>query len=182
MHYWHSEYYIRTVRADNKDPLTAFLNDIGIPNEPDAMAPNTSTVFSFPIKAPEGAISGRDVSAIDHLNIWKVYKKHWTEHNPSITIQVKDDEWVDVAAWIYENWDDVGGLSFLPFSDHVYEQAPYQEITAEEYVDLKDKMPESIRWSDLALYELIDSTTGSQELACTAGECDTVDLVSVDAV
>ena len=181
MHYWHSAYYIRTVRADNKDPLTAFLNDIGIPNEPDAMAPNTSTVFSFPIKAPDSAISGREVSAIEHLNIWKVYKKHWTEHNPSITIQVKDDEWVDVASWVYENWDDVGGLSFLPFSDHVYEQAPYQDITKEEYDEWKSKMPETIRWSDLSLYELIDSTTGSQELACVASEnCDVVDIVSVN--
>jgi ribonucleoside-triphosphate reductase len=181
MHYWHSAYYIRTVRADNKDPLTAFLNDIGIPNEPDAMAPNTSTVFSFPVKAPEGAQSGREVSAIDHLNIWKVYKKHWTEHNPSITIQVKDDEWVDVASWVYENWEDVGGLSFLPFSDHVYEQAPYQDITKEEYEAAVAKMPESIRWSDLSLYELIDSTTGSQELACVAGDCDVVDLTSSTA-
>ena len=178
MHYWHSPYYIRTVRADNKDPLTAFLNDIGIPNEPDVMAPNTSTVFSFPIKAPEGARSGREVSAIEHLNIWKVYKKHWTEHNPSITIQVKDDEWVEVASWVYENWEDVGGLSFLPFSDHVYEQAPYQDITKEEYELLKSKMPETIRWSDLSLYELIDSTTGTQELACVAGACDVVDLTS----
>lgn len=183
MHYWHSPYYIRTVRADNKDPLTVFLNDIGIPNEPDAMAPNTSTVFSFPIKAPEGVTSGREVSAIDHLNIWKVYKKDWTEHNPSITIQVKDEEWVDVASWVYENWEDVGGLSFLPFSDHVYEQAPYQDITEEEYNEWKSQMPETIRWSDLSLYELIDSTTGSQELACVASEnCDVVDITSVATV
>jgi ribonucleoside-diphosphate reductase alpha chain len=182
MHYWHSSYYIRTVRADNKDPLTAFLKDIGIPSEPDAMSPNTSTVFSFPIKAPSHARSGREVSAIEHLNIWKVYKKHWTEHNPSITVSVKDDEWVDVAAWVYENWDDVGGLSFLPFSDHVYEQAPYQDITKEQYEEMESKMPKSIRWSDLSLYELIDSTTGSQELACVAGDCTIVDLSSSDAV
>jgi ribonucleoside-diphosphate reductase alpha chain len=178
MHYWHSEYYIRTVRADNKDPLTAFLQDIGIPSEPDTMAPNTSTIFSFPIAAPEGARSGREVSAIEHLNIWKVYKKHWTEHNPSITVSVKDEEWVEVAAWVYDNWEDVGGLSFLPFSDHVYEQAPYQEITAEEYQELKSKMPVTIPWENLSLYELIDSTTGSQELACSAGECEVVDIGS----
>jgi ribonucleoside-diphosphate reductase alpha chain len=178
MHYWHSEYYIRTVRADNKDPLTAFLQDIGIPSEPDAMALNTSTVFSFPIAAPEGARSGREVSAIEHLNIWKIYKKHWTEHNPSITVSVKDNEWVEVAAWVYDNWEDVGGLSFLPFSDHVYEQAPYQEITAEEYQELKSKMPVTIPWENLSLYELIDGTTGSQELACSAGECEVVDISS----
>jgi ribonucleoside-diphosphate reductase alpha chain len=182
MHYWHSPHYIRTVRADNKDPLTVFLKETGVPYEADVMAPDTSTVFSFPIKAPADAISGRDVSAIDHLNIWKVYKKHWTEHNPSITIQVKDDEWVEVAAWIYDNWEDVGGLSFLPFSDHVYEQAPYQEITEEEYNEWKSKMPAEIRWNDLALYELIDSTTSSQELACVANSCDVVDISSASEV
>ena len=179
MHYWHSEYYIRTVRADNKDPLTAFLQDIGIPSEPDTMAPNTSTVFSFPIAAPANARSGRSVSAIEHLNIWKIYKKHWTEHNPSITVSVKDDEWVEVAAWVYDNWEDVGGLSFLPFSDHIYEQAPYQEITAEEYQELKSKMPVTIPWENLSLYELIDGTTGSQELACVANSCETVDITPV---
>jgi ribonucleoside-diphosphate reductase alpha chain len=178
MHFWYSNFYIRTVRADNKDPLTVFLKEIGIPYEADLMAPETSTVFSFPIKAPENAKVGRDISAIDHLNIWKVYKKHWTEHNPSITVSVRDEEWVDVAAWIYENWEDVGGLSFLPYDDHTYQQAPYQPVSEEEYNALKAKMPAEIRWSDLALYELIDSTTGSQELACTAGNCDVVDLTS----
>lgn len=183
MHYWHSPYYIRTVRADNKDPLTTFLQDVGIPNEPDVMSPETSVVFSFPIAAPETAISGRTVSAIDHLNLWKIYKKHWTEHNPSITVTVRDEEWVEVAAWVYDNWEDVGGLSFLPFSDHVYEQAPYQDISEEEYLELVAKMPDKINWSNLSLYELVDSTTGSQELACVASTgCEVVDLVSAPEV
>jgi ribonucleoside-diphosphate reductase alpha chain len=180
MHYWYSDYYIRTVRADNKDPLTVFLKEIGIPFEADVMAPETSTVFSFPRKAPETAIIGRDVSAIDHLNIWKVYKKHWTEHNPSITVSVRDEEWVEVAAWIYDNWEDVGGLSFLPYNDHVYQQAPYQSISEAEYNEISSRMPEKINWKDLALYELVDSTTGSQELACVASTgCEVVDVSSV---
>jgi ribonucleoside-diphosphate reductase alpha chain len=182
MHYWYAEHYIRTVRADNKDPLTVFLKEIGIPYESDLMAPETSTVFSFPIKAPEGARTGRDVGAIEHLDIWKVYKKHWTEHNPSITVSVRDEEWVEVASWIYDNWEDVGGLSFLPYDDHTYQQAPYQPISNKEYDALKAKMPAEIRWSDLALYELIDSTTGTQELACAAGNCDVVDLTSATEI
>lgn len=179
MHFWYSDYYIRTVRADNKDPLTMFMADCGVPNEPDQMAPETSTVFSFPTKAPADAISGRDVRAVEHLELWKVYKLNWTEHNPSITVSVRDDEWIEVASWIYKNWDCVGGLSFLPYDDHIYDQAPYQAITAEEYQQMKDQMPDAIEWSNLALYELVDSTTGSQELACVAGSCDVVDVVSV---
>jgi ribonucleoside-diphosphate reductase alpha chain len=178
MHFWYNKHYIRTVRADNKDPLTIFLKEIGIPNEPDVMSPETSTVFSFPQKAPEDAKVGREIGAIEHLNIWKVYKKHWTEHNPSITVSVRDEEWVDVAAWIYENWEDVGGLSFLPYDDHTYQQAPYQAISEEEYNEWVKKMPKDINWKDLALYELVDSTTGTQELACVAGNCDVSDLTS----
>ena len=179
IHPWYSKHYIRTVRADNKDPLTAFLKDFGVPNEPDVMKPDATTVFSFPIKAPENAIVTSDLSAIDHLEIWKAYRENWTEHNPSVTINVKEDEWLDVAAWVYRNFDHIGGVSFLPASEHSYKQAPYQEITKEEYDEAVSKMPKNIPWSSLPLYELEDTTTGSQELACTsASGCEVVDLVS----
>ena len=179
IHPWYSDYYIRTVRADNKDPLTAFLKDFNIPNEPDVMKPDTTTIFSFPVKSPKNSVVTKDISAIDHLEIWKIYRTHWTEHNPSVTINVKEDEWLDVGAWVFKNFDSIGGVSFLPASEHSYKQAPYQEITKEEYKDLSSKMPREIPWGSLPLYELEDTTTGSQELACVAGaaSCDVVDLV-----
>jgi len=178
IHPWYSKYYIRTVRADNKDPLTEFLKDFGIPHEPDVMKPDATTVFSFPIKAPEDAVVTEDLSAIDHLEVWKVYREHWTEHNPSVTINVKEDEWIDVAAWVYKNFDYIGGVSFLPASEHTYKQAPYQEITKEEYDLAVKSMPNNIPWESLPLYELEDTTTGSQELACTSATgCEVVDLV-----
>jgi len=178
IHPWYSEYYIRTVRADNKDPLTMFLKDFGIPNEPDVMKPEMTTVFSFPIKAPLDAVVTGDLSAIEHLEIWKVYRTHWTEHNPSVTINVKEDEWLDVGAWVFKNFDSVGGISFLPASEHSYKQAPYQEITKEQYDEAVELMPKNIPWSSLSLYELEDTTSGSQELACKASGCDVVDIVS----
>jgi ribonucleoside-diphosphate reductase alpha chain len=178
IHPWYSEYYIRSVRADNKDPLTMFLKDFGVPNEPDVMKPDATTVFYFPIKAPNKATVTKDLTAIEHLEIWKVYRTHWTEHNPSVTINVAEDEWLDVGAWVYNNFDSIGGVSFLPLSEHSYKQAPYQEITKEEYKAAVAAMPKNIPWQSLPLYELEDSTTGSQELACVAGACDVVDLVS----
>jgi ribonucleoside-diphosphate reductase alpha chain len=180
IHPWYSEYYIRTVRADNKDPLTAFLKDFNVPNEPDVMKPEMTTVFSFPIKSPKNAVVTKDVSAIEHLEIWKVYRTHWTEHNPSVTISVKEDEWLDVGAWVFRNFNSIGGVSFLPASEHSYKQAPYQEITKDRYEELLSKMPKNIPWQSLPLYELEDNTIGSQELACAAGadSCDVVDLVS----
>jgi ribonucleotide reductase alpha subunit len=180
IHPWYSEYYIRTVRADNKDPLTAFLKDFNVPNEPDVMKPEMTTVFSFPIKSPKNAVVTKDVSAIEHLEIWKVYRTHWTEHNPSVTISVKEDEWLDVGAWVFKNFNSIGGVSFLPASEHSYKQAPYQEITKDKYEELLSKMPKNIPWQSLPLYELEDNTIGSQELACAAGadSCDVVDLVS----
>jgi len=178
IHPWYSEYYIRSVRADNKDPMTAFLKDFGVPNEPDVMKPDATTVFYFPIKAPKGATVTKDMSAIDHLEVWKIYRTHWTEHNPSVTINVAEDEWLDVGAWVFKNFDSIGGVSFLPLSEHSYKQAPYQEVTKEEYDEAVSNMPNRIPWESLPLYELEDTTTGSQELACTAGSCDTVDLVS----
>ena len=180
MHFWHAPYYIRRVRADIKDPLTNFLTDIGIPAEPDVMSPATTTVFSFPIKAPAGAICREDRTALEHLELWRAYKKYWTEHNPSITVSVRDSEWVDVAAWVYKNWDDVGGISFLPYDGGSYKQAPYEQITEEEYNEIVSSMPDSIDWSMLRFYETFDTTTGTQELSCTAGACDVVDLVSIE--
>lgn len=178
MHPWHSEFYARTVRGDNKDPITRMMKDFGIPHEPDVTKPDSTTVFYFPIKAPKGAITRKDLSAIQHLEIWKVYKQHWTEHNPSITVNVKDHEWIEVANWVYNNWDVVAGISFLPYSEHVYRQAPYQELTEAEYVELCGKVPSNIAWDILSAYETEDTTTGSQQLACVSGECEIVDLVA----
>ncbi|NBX78013.1 hypothetical protein EBQ93_01470 [bacterium] len=177
MHPWHSQYYIRTVRGDKKDPLSTFLKEVGIPAEDDVMKPNDTYVFSFPVKAPEGAILRNDLTAIDHLNIWLVYQRAWCEHKPSITVSVREDEWMAVGAWVYEHFDEVSGISFLPHSDHSYKQAPYQEVTKEEYLDLFNKMPSSIRWEDLSFYETEDGTSGSQTLACTSdGNCEIVDI------
>lgn len=178
MHPWHSDFYLRTVRADRKDPLNQFLTDIGVPSEPDVMKPETSTVFTFPVKAPKNAITRHDISAVEHLDIWLAYKKFWTEHNPSITVSVKEDEWIEVANWVYQNWDDVGGLSFLPFDEHTYKQAPYQECDETTYNQFYHDTPKTIDWSDLESYEFEDNTVGSQTLACTSGSCELVDLSS----
>ena len=177
MHAWHSDYYIRTVRGDKKDPLSTFLKEVGIPVEDDFMKPNDTYVFSFPVKAPKGAITRNQLTAIDHLNTWLVYQRAWCEHKPSITVSVKEDEWMEVGAWVYKHFDEVSGISFLPHSDHSYKQAPYQEVTEEEYLDLLSKMPSNIRWEDLSFYETEDGTSGTQTLACTSdGNCEIVDI------
>ena len=177
MHAWHSEYYIRTVRGDKKDPLSTFLKEVGIPVEDDFMKPNDTYVFSFPVKAPEGAITRNDLTAIDHLNTWLVYQRAWCEHKPSITVSVKEEEWMEVGAWVYKHFDEVSGISFLPHSDHSYKQAPYQEVTESEYLELLSKMPSTIRWEDLSFYETEDGTSGTQTLACTSdGNCEIVDI------
>jgi ribonucleoside-diphosphate reductase alpha chain len=179
MHAWHSPYYIRTVRGDKKDPLSTFLKEVGIPVEDDFMKPNDTYVFSFPVKAPEGAIVRDDLTAIDHLNTWLVYQREWCEHKPSITVSVDEDEWMEVGAWVYKHFDEVSGISFLPKSNHSYKQAPYQEVTKEEYQELLAKMPKSIRWEDLSFYETEDGTSGTQTLACTSdGNCEIVDIGS----
>jgi len=176
IHARHSKYYIRTVRGDNKDPLTQFMIYSNIPNEPDVMKPDSTTVFSFPMKAPDNAITRDDVDAEDQLKIWLAYQRHWCEHKPSVTITVKEDEWMKVGAWVYENFDDISGISFLPHSDHTYAQAPYQEITKDKYEELMKEMPQAIDWSRLMDFEKEDTTTGSKELACTAGVCEVVDI------
>jgi ribonucleoside-diphosphate reductase alpha chain len=177
MHPWHSPYYIRTVRGSKGDPISTFLKEVGIPVEDDVMKPNDTYVFSFPVKAPEGAIVRNDLTAIDHLNIWLVYQRAWCEHKPSITVSVKEDEWMEVGAWVYKNFDEVSGISFLPHSDHTYKQAPYQEVTKEEYDSLVLKMPSKIRWEDLSFYETEDGTSPSATLACSSdGNCELVDI------
>ncbi len=176
IHARHSDYYVRTVRGDNKDPLTQFMKDSGIPSEPDVMKPDSTTVFSFPMKSPSGAMTRTEMTAIQQLEFWLLYQRHWCEHKPSVTISVKEDEWMDVGAWVYKNFDEVSGISFLPFSDHTYAQAPYQDITGEEYEQAYRKMPDSIDWSKLADYEKEDTTSGGRELACTADACEMVDI------
>ena len=176
IHARHNPYYIRTVRGDNKDPLTEFLIDSGIPNEPDVMKPEHTTVFSFPMKAPKGSVCRDDMTAIEQLELWKIYAQHWCEHKPSVTISVKEEEWVPVGAWCWENFSYLSGVSFLPFSDHTYQQAPYQDIDKATYEKLTKKMPSSIEWQKLQDFEKEDNTKGSQELACTAGVCELVDI------
>jgi ribonucleoside-diphosphate reductase alpha chain len=177
MHPWHNEYYIRTVRGDKKDPLTQFLIEAGVPAEDDFMNPTQTKVFSFPVKAPKGAVLRNDLTAIEHLNIWLAYQRAWCEHKPSITVSVRDEEWMEVGSWVWEHFDEVSGISFLPYSDHTYKQAPYQDATEEEYLAAVAKMPENIMWSLLSMYETEDSTTGSQNLACSADAgCEVVDI------
>ena len=176
IHARHSEYYIRTVRGDKKDPLTQFMQAAGVPVEDDLMQPDSTVVFSFPVKSPKKAVTRNDTTAIEQLNLWLKYQKHWCEHKPSVTITVKEDEWLDVGAWVYENFNDVAGISFLPHSDHTYKQAPYQECSKQEYLSLVKSMPTNINWSLLSEYEVEDNTKGGQELACTADACEIVDI------
>ena len=176
IHARHSEYYIRTVRGDNKDPLTQFMIDQGIPAEPDVMKPDATTVFSFPMKSPNGAVTRNDMTAIEQLELWLVYQRHWCEHKPSITVTVRDHEWMEVGAWVYKYFDEVSGVSFLPHSDHTYQQAPYQDCTEAEYLMAKDLMPERIDWSRLSDYETEDTSKGTQTFACVGGACEIVDI------
>lgn len=178
MHPWHNEFYARTIRGDNKDPITTMLKDFGIISEPDVMKPSETTVFTFPIKAPRGALTRKELTAIEHLELWLIYQRHWSEHKPSITISVKESEWMAVGAWVYDHMDELSGVSFLPYSDHTYQQAPYQDITELEYNELLEKTPNNIDWTWLTYYESSDGTTGSQDLACVAGYCEVVDINS----
>jgi ribonucleoside-triphosphate reductase (thioredoxin) len=176
IHARHSAYYIRTVRGDNKDPLTKFMSDQGIPNEPDVMKPDQTTVFSFPIKAPTGAVVTADMSAIEQLEMWLAYQRSWCEHKPSVTVNVKKDEWFEVGAFVYKHFDEMSGVSFLPFNEHTYQQAPYQDCDKETYEALLETMPVSIDWTKLSDYEQEDNTAGSQTLACSGDSCEIVDL------
>ena len=176
IHARHNPYYIRTVRGDNKDPLCQFMKDQGFPSEPCVIKPDNVTVFSFPVKAPENSVFRTDMTAIEQLELWLKYQQYWCEHKPSVTITVKEHEWPEVGAWVWNNLDSISGISFLPHSDHSYKQAPYQDCTEEEYNDLLQKLPESIDWSELSKYEVEDNTAGSQTLACSGDSCEVVDI------
>ena len=172
IHARHNPFYVRTVRGDKKDPLTKMMTDMGFPVEDDVMNPTQTAVFSFPMKVHEGAVFRTDMTAIEQLELWLTYQKSWCEHKPSVTISVKEDEWMEVGAWVYKNFDFMSGVSFLPFSEHTYQQAPYQDTNKEGYEFLKEKMPKNVDWSKLSEYEMSDMTIGSQELACVAGACE----------
>jgi ribonucleoside-triphosphate reductase (thioredoxin) len=176
IHARHSEYYIRTVRGDNKDPLTQFMKDQGIPSEPCVMKPEQTTVFSFPQKSPPNAVTRNDMTAVEQLEAWLVYQRHWCEHKPSVTISVRDSEWVQVGAFVYKHFDEMSGVSFLPHLDHVYEQTPYQDCTKQEYEEMLSFMPTNIDWAKLSEYESEDNTSGMQTLACSGDSCEIVDL------
>jgi ribonucleoside-triphosphate reductase (thioredoxin) len=176
IHARHSDYYIRTVRGDNKDPLTQFMKDQGIPNEPCVMKPDQTTVFSFPQKSPPNAVTRNDMTAVEQLETWLVYQRYWCEHKPSVTISVRDSEWVQVGAFVYKHFDEMSGVSFLPHSDHTYQQAPYQDCSKREYEDMLSLMPTNIDWSKLSEYESEDNTSGMQTLACSGDACEIVDL------
>ena len=180
IHARHNPYYIRTVRADRKDPLCQFMVDKGFPHEPCAMKPDSVMVFSFPMKSPDGCITRNDMTAVEHLDLWLTYQNHWCEHKPSITVTVKEHEWVEVGAWVYKHLDAVSGISFLPHSDHSYKQAPYQDCTKEEYEKALAAMPKDVDWTELRRYEKEDNTAGTQTYACSANSCEIVDLVSTE--
>ena len=170
IHPRHDPYYYRRVRNDNKDPLTQFLVDSGVTNEPDVTKPNSTTVFTFPKKAPEGSKIRSDISAIDHLELWLKFQRHWCEHKPSVTISVKEDEWPTVGAWVWEHFDEMSGVSFLPFDGGTYRQAPYETVNEQKYKELLEKTPEHFDWS--LLLEREDNVEGTQVLACTAQSCE----------
>ncbi|MEV4575994.1 LAGLIDADG family homing endonuclease [Nonomuraea jabiensis] len=179
IHPWHAKHYIRTIRADKKDPLAQLMVDSGVPSEPDLMNPDSTLVFSFPIKAPDLAVTRDRLSAIDHLELWLAYRRYWCDHNPSVTVSVRPEEWYGVSQWVWEHLDEVTGITFLPFEEHTYQQAPYQSVSYPEWRAAALSFPE-VRWQDLSFYELEDATAGSQTLACAADGtgCDSADLVS----
>ena len=176
IHTRHSKYYIRTVRGDTKDPLTQFLINSGVPSEPCVMKPDNTVVFSFPTKSPKGCVTRDDLDAIQQLEVWLMYQRHWCEHKPSVTITVREAEWLRVGAWVFENFDEMSGVSFLPHSDHSYKQAPYQEVMKEEYEEALEAMPTDIDWEHLSEFEKEDTTVSSQTLACSGDSCEMVDI------
>jgi ribonucleoside-diphosphate reductase alpha chain len=170
IHPQHSQYYIRRVRADNKDPLTQFMIESGFVAEPCVMKPDSTTIFSFPVAVAEGALLREQLSAIDHLHLWLLFQRHYCEHKPSVTISVKENEWMDVGAWVFKHFDEVTGVSFLPMDGGTYRQAPYEECSKEEYEALKAIVPESVNWDQFLEFD--DNVEGAQMLACTAGSCE----------
>jgi len=176
IHSRHSPYYVRTVRGDNRDPLTQFMMGQGIPSEPCVMKGDTTTVFSFPIKAPKGSVVTSDQTAIEQLEMWLIYQRNWCEHKPSVTINVKKNEWFEVGAFVYDYFDEMSGVSFLPYEEHTYQQAPYQDCTNEKYKELLKQMPKKIDWSRLGEYEQEDNTVAMQTMACSGDVCEVVDI------
>lgn len=173
IHARHSEYYLRTVRADKKDPLYQFMTDKGVYHEDEIHRPESTGVFYFPIKSPENSIKRKERTSLEQLELWLLYQKEWCEHKPSVTIDVDENEWVEVGAWVYNHFDEICGVSFLPTSDNIYQQAPYQEITKEEYEAwIKSHPQPDIDWTELQKYEFEDYTVGAQTLACIGGVCD----------
>jgi len=172
IHTRYSPYYVRTIRSDKKDPLAQMMMDKGFPYEDQFKNEEVGVVFSFPMKVPEGSICTKDVDVTDQLEIWKIYQECWTEHKPSVTINVREHEWMTAGAWVYTNFDMLSGISFLPFEEHSYRQAPYQECTEEEYNELLGKMPVDFDWEILKEYEKEDTTTNQKELSCSAGVCE----------
>lgn len=177
IHARHNEYYIRTVRADRKDPMCQFMIDKGFPAEPCVMRPDHTMVFSFPQKAV-GSVTRNDMTAIEHLELWLTYQRYWCEHKPSITVTVREGEWMEVGAWVYAHFDECSGISFLPHSDHTYQQAPYQDCTQEQYEAALAKLPQELDWSELTAYEKEDNTKGTQTYACSGDKCEIVDLTT----
>jgi len=176
IHTRHNDYYIRRVRADSKDPIAQLMEDQGIPCEDDVMKPNSVKVFAFPMKAPEGAILRNDRTAIEQLELWLTYQRYYCEHKPSVTVSVREHEWMEVGAWVYKHFDEVSGVSFLPHSDHTYQQAPYEDCSEDVYKGLLEAMPEAVDWDLISEYELTDQTVGTKTLACTGNICEIVDL------
>ena len=177
IHTRHSDYYIRRVRADAKDPIAQLMEDQGIPAEADVMKPNSVKVFSFPMKAPKGAVTRNERNAIEQLELWLTYQRYYCEHKPSVTISVREHEWMEVGAWVYKHFDEVSGVSFLPHSDHSYQQAPYEECDKKTHDELAWKMPKEVNWDLISEYELTDQTVSTKTLACTGSVCELVDLV-----
>lgn len=172
IHPRHSEYYIRTVRMDKKDPMTKMMVDLGFPHEDELAHPDSVMVFSFPQKSPTLAVTRKMLGPLEHMELWKIYQDEWCEHKPSATISVPEDQWMAVGNWVYQNYEKISGLSFLPMSDHTYAQAPYQDCDEATYAALVARMPTNVNWSDLTKYETTDTTTGTQELSCSAGFCE----------
>ncbi len=173
IHPRYARQYIRRVRQDMKDPVTDFLIDMGIPHEPDVMKPEDTMVFEFPIRAPEMSTTGDEITAIEHLEFWKLYQDHWCEHKPSITVSVTEEEWPSVGGWVWDHFIEMSGVSFLPAGGkHSYQQAPYEVVDEDVFLNLEGCMPKEINWNDLVKYENEDSTQRTQDLACAAGQCD----------
>jgi ribonucleoside-diphosphate reductase alpha chain len=170
LHTRHAKFYKRRVRADNKDPLTAFMIASGIPNEPDVTKPGSTTIFTFPKKAPAGALTRKDLTAIQHLRLWLIFQRHWCEHKPSVTISVSEKEWPEVGAFVWNHFDEMSGVSFLPYDGGSYRQAPYEDCTEKEYLELLAKLPHDLDWD--SIIEVEDNVEGAQMLACTAGGCE----------